>query len=251
MMNMDCPCCGFIGLEMGKTCSVCGYEENKMPLHTAQWHRLTTGNCEGKRGEISRLNLQNMSRSSVFFYEKARSDRVLLVRQCSEIHDMFLDMRILSCDGFVFHDSVRGLCQQNQCGAYGKNWMCPPAIGSMDECKRKLAHFQYALLVQTAGQLEDAFDYPNMLKAEKRHNRHLKQATAKVKKDFPHATMLGAGGCRICKGCSYPGAPCRFPDEAYYSMEGMGLLVSEMCQSVGMPCHYGKNTVTYMGCIMI
>lgn len=167
------------------------------------------------------------------------------------IRTLFYDTRTICREDLVFHDSVREMCQQNQCGAYGKNWMCPPAMGSMETCKRMLARFHAGWLVQTVGQLEDAFDYPTMLKTENTHNRNLHQAKTRLQKEGVDVLVLGAGGCRICKTCSYPHHPCRFPERAYHSMEGVGLLVTDVCKQVSMPYHYGKNTVTYTGCLLL
>jgi predicted metal-binding protein len=29
---------------------------------------------------------------------------------------------------------VRGMCEVNKCDAYGSNWACPPACGTLEEC---------------------------------------------------------------------------------------------------------------------
>lgn len=34
-------------------------------------------------------------------------------------------------------DEVREMCQNGNCGMYGKNWACPPGCGSLEDCRKK------------------------------------------------------------------------------------------------------------------
>ena len=148
-------------------------------------------------------------------------------------------------------EDVRGMCAEGNCGAYGKNWTCPPACGTLDECRERVAKYHRGIIVQTTGQLEDAMDYEAMQETGEKHAENLKEMTRRVREIFPNALPLGAGGCRVCKTCSYPDAPCRFPEKAMSSMEGYGMLVSETCKDNGIPYHYGANTLTYVGCYLL
>ena len=35
----------------------------------------------------------------------------------------------------VLYPEVRGQCEANRCRAYGKNRVCPPACGTLEECE--------------------------------------------------------------------------------------------------------------------
>lgn len=35
---------------------------------------------------------------------------------------------------------VRDMCAENSCGKYDKNWACPPACGTLEECREKSLH---------------------------------------------------------------------------------------------------------------
>jgi hypothetical protein len=62
---------------------------------------------------------------------------------------------------------------------------------------------------------------------------------------------MGSGGCGMqCAKCTYPDQPCRFPDKAFTSMEAYGLLVTDVCKSADTPYYYGRNTVTFTGCVL-
>ncbi len=148
-------------------------------------------------------------------------------------------------------EDVREMCAEGNCGAYNKNWTCPPACGTLEECRERVAKYRRGIIVQTTGELEDAMDYESMQEIGEAHKEHFREMTRRVKAVFPDALSLGAGGCTICKPCAYPDAPCRFPDQATSSMEGYGMLVSETCKDNGIPYHYGANTLTYVGCYLL
>ena len=61
---------------------------------------------------------------------------------------------------------------------------------------------------------------------------------------------LSSGGCGICEKCTYPDAPCRFPDRAFPSMEACGLVVNDVCKASGIPYNYGPRTMTFTGCVL-
>ena len=146
---------------------------------------------------------------------------------------------------------VRAMCAADRCHAYGKNWTCPPACGDLETCTKRIREKSLGLLVQSVGQLEDSFDIEGMMDLEEAHNRRLHRLADKLHEVQKTALCLGAGGCRICgKGnCAYP-APCRFPERAYASMEGYGLLVSDACTAAGIPYYHGPNTLAYTACVL-
>jgi predicted metal-binding protein len=61
---------------------------------------------------------------------------------------------------------------------------------------------------------------------------------------YPGILALGAGSFNLCPSCTYPNAPCCFPDKALSSMEAKGLWVSDVCEKNGMPYNCGSNRRT-------
>ncbi|HJA66742.1 MAG TPA: DUF2284 domain-containing protein [Candidatus Mediterraneibacter cottocaccae] len=59
------------------------------------------------------------------------------------------------------------------------------------------------------------------------------------------------GSCRKCGKCTYPDAPCRFPERTHGSLEGYGIMVSELAGQAGIRYINGTNTVTYFGGLLI
>jgi predicted metal-binding protein len=81
------------------------------------------------------------------------------------------------------------------------------------------------------------------------HQDHLAAFNPQLRALSPDALLLGAGACRRCETCAYP-APCRFPAEAFASMEAYGMVVSDVCRDNGLPYYYGPNTLTYVSCAL-
>ena len=134
------------------------------------------------------------------------------------------------------------------CGRYGKCWSCPPGCGELSECRTKIAAFRQGILVQTVGELEDEFDAEGMMETESRHKENFMKLRNLMKGQGVLA--LGAGSCTVCKTCTYPDSPCRFPEKCISSMEAYGMVVTEVCRANGMTYNHGKNTIAYPSCIL-
>jgi predicted metal-binding protein len=83
------------------------------------------------------------------------------------------------------------------------------------------------------------------------HQKHLEAFTDKIRERYPSCILLGAGGCRRCETCTWPDAPCRFPEKMLSSMEAFGMVVSDVCRDNNLPYYYGPNTLTYTGCVLL
>ena len=151
----------------------------------------------------------------------------------------------------VLRDEVRGMCSANRCGAYGRNWSCPPACGELGALRASISGYRAGILVQTVGELEDEFDGEGMMEAEAAHRQHLFALKALLLPEWPGLLALGAGACRFCAKCTCPEAPCRFPDKRISSMEAYGMLVLEVCKANGMQYYYGKTAIAYTGCFLL
>ncbi len=146
-------------------------------------------------------------------------------------------------------EDVRAMCAADRCHAYGKNWTCPPHCGSLEECQRRMGSYKQGILVQTLGHLHKTIDTRAYRETEERHLESFAALCKAIRRGYPEALCLGAGGCRVCKRCAFP-EPCRFPEQAVSSMEGYGLFVTQVCRDVGLSYYHGEKTITYTGCIL-
>ena len=156
----------------------------------------------------------------------------------------------LNMEALVFMPEVREMCAVNRCRQYGKNWTCPPGCGSLEAAAERAAAYTAGMLVQTVGHLEDDFDLETIEAAGAAHKENFLRLAERLRGRWPDMLPMGAGGCRVCETCTYPDAPCRFPDRAIPSMEAYGLWVSKVCEQSNLPYYYGKLTVTYTSCFL-
>ena len=145
-------------------------------------------------------------------------------------------------------NDVRAMCAEDKCGAYGKNWTCPPHCSTLESCQEQLHSFSRGILVQTVGHMQKSIDSRAYRETETRHLQQFYALAAAIRKQYPSALCLGSGGCRVCSSCAFPDA-CRFPEKACSSMEGYGLFVTQVCRDHGVDYHHGDKTVTYTACI--
>lgn len=145
---------------------------------------------------------------------------------------------------------VREMCAAGRCGAYGHSWSCPPACGTLEQCQSRMSRYTRGILVQTTGGLEDDFDLEGIAAAERLHKKAFADLTRQTRLLHPDCLPLTAGGCTLCRRCTYPDKPCRFPTKRLSSMEAYGLLVSDVCIKSGLPYNHGPKTITYTSCIL-
>lgn len=149
-------------------------------------------------------------------------------------------------------ESFRDICEANQCGCYGKCWVCPPEIGEIETLIAQVKAYPKGVLYQTIGTLEDSFDIEGMMEAGRRHalvSSALQRTLPELlQKPFLH---LGCGGCHLCEKCAKrTGEPCRHPESALPAMEGYGIDVYNTTRSTSLNYINGTNTVTYFGLIL-
>ncbi|MCD8053319.1 MAG: DUF2284 domain-containing protein [Lachnospiraceae bacterium] len=157
----------------------------------------------------------------------------------------------LDCATLELRPEVRQMCETNSCHMYGRCWSCPPGCGTLEECRERVSHYEHGLIVQTVGELEDELDGETMMETEARHKETFTAFEKVLREKYPEMLVLGAGCCTRCGTCTYPDAPCRFPKQAFSSMEAYGLLVTQVCQANHLDYYYGPCTISYTSCYLL
>ena len=165
-----------------------------------------------------------------------------------EISKKVHQMSVISTQDIPFRQYVVEACAMNTCGKYGKTWTCPPGVGDLETLKVKCLSFPQALVFTTYYNLEDSFDIEGMEEGRVKHEK----ITDEVIELFGDIKIraLSAEGCSLCKECTYPNEPCRFPNKARASVESNGISVVELAKQCGINYKNGSNTVTYFSLIM-
>lgn len=169
-----------------------------------------------------------------------------LARECGFTHVGELKMEALE-----FLPEVRDMCSADRCQKYARSWTCPPGCGTLEEVAAKASAYRRGVLLQTTAVLEDDFDVEAMQRGEEDQKRSFQTFVERLRQEYPRCLPMATGGCTLCPQCTYPDAPCRFPEKAIPSMEAYGLLVSRVCEKSSLPYYYGPRTLTYTGCVLI
>ncbi len=157
---------------------------------------------------------------------------------------------IVDSKSVKYYDDVRKMCEVNTCGHYNKTWACPPAVGTIDECRERCHSYDKMLVFCSKYTLEDAYDYEAMMDAMHDFKQKTRALEDALKPYYDKYLMLSNEGCDLCEECTYPDAPCRHPGRAHGSIEGYGIFVSELAKSAGMEYNNGENTITYFAAVL-
>lgn len=163
----------------------------------------------------------------------------------------FTNWSALDVNTIELKTEVRDMCAVNTCGMYGKRWSCPPGCGTLEECAQRLKGRTMGILVQTVGEIEDSFDFEAMMEIEAEHKVHFKAMYAALREAGADVLAVGSGCCTSCRDCTYPDAPCRFPDKLVSSMEAYGMVVNEICKANGLAYNYGPERMAYTSCFLL
>ena len=185
----------------------------------------------GRREVTGMLNLEKLTEQGL---------------ECGFTHVKFLDVSTIQ-----LMPEVRAMCEKNSCGRYGNNWCCPPGVGDLDRCRAIIGQYKEGILVQTVGELEDPLDGEGMMETQEAHLKNFEKLRERLLKEYPGMLSCGAGTCTRCSKCTYPDAPCRFPDNTFASMEAYGMLVTQVCQANDLPYYYGPGTIAYTSCFLL
>ena len=146
-----------------------------------------------------------------------------------------------------FTQEVRAMCEVNTCRQYGKTWACPPAVGTVEECRARVQQYDTMLVFSVKYDLEDSFDYEGMTVGMLQFKKSCRLLDAALKPYIKDYFILSNEGCDLCSECTYPDAPCRHPDRSHGSLEGYGIFVSELAKQAGIRYNSGADTMTYFG----
>ena len=163
-----------------------------------------------------------------------------------EIHQL----KVVSPSDVPFSQDVADACKANACGKYGTCWTCPPGIGYWREWETKIKSYEFAAVFTCKYDLEDSFDFEGMMRGKDATKDLLIKIKHELNTKGEDFLALGCSGCDLCRKCTYPDNPCRFPEKAILSVEACGINVVELSQKIGIKYNNGTNTVTYF-CIIL
>ena len=164
-----------------------------------------------------------------------------------KLRELVHEFAIVNPQDVPFRDYVVDACAMNYCGRYNKTWQCPPGVGTLEQLKQKCLAYKQAVVFTTVHAIEDSFDIEGMNAGRVAHESITDEVILLF--NAQNIRVLSAEGCGLCEVCTYPTAPCRFPDKARSSVEANGISVVELASNCGIKYKNGNNTVTYFSMI--
>lgn len=149
----------------------------------------------------------------------------------------------------IFSDEVRRLCQKNACGMYGTSWACPPAVGSVEECKNRCNDFENAFMFTSLANLKKKYDMAEWRETRLVHESITEKVARIFRDEFKETLILSTEGCNLCDKCTYPEKPCRFPSRMFPATESFGIMVIQQAPLCNIKYNNGVNTITYFSMI--
>ena len=143
----------------------------------------------------------------------------------------------------TFTQRVRAICE-TECPMYATTWACPPAVGTVEECRARCLQYHEALMLSTVTEVADIENLTETLATRAGHEAVTRQAVALLEGLGYETYTLSTEACALCDHCAYPDGPCRHPEKMYPCVESHGILVTELAERCGMDFFNG-NLVTW------
>ena len=145
-----------------------------------------------------------------------------------------------------FTERIRWICQ-NECPMYDKSWACPPAVGTVADCRAKCLQFKNCLMIVTMTEVSDIANITETLATRPEHEALTGQVRDILKGQGIHPYILSTEACAVCERCAWlDGEACRFPGRMHPCVESHGINVIPLFEALGIPFIYGENIVTWV-----
>ena len=155
----------------------------------------------------------------------------------------------ITTDELLFSDRVRYICA-HECPMYNTTWACPPAVGTVDECRRRVLRFREGLMISTITEVSDIANIEETLATRADHEEITREILEIVRTRAEDTLTLSTEACAHCRRCAYPHAPCRHPDRMFPCVESHGILVTDLAERHGIDFLAGNNLVTWFSLIL-
>ncbi len=149
-----------------------------------------------------------------------------------------------------FSHRIRYICQ-NDCQMYGKSWACPPAVGTVEDCRARCLAHKSCLLIGTITEVNDIANIQETLATRGDHEDITNQVADLMRAQGVQPYILSTEACALCQRCAYlDGQPCRFPERMHPCIESQGINLIPALESLGLPFQYGENVVTWCSLLL-
>jgi len=118
-----------------------------------------------------------------------------------------------------FSDRIRWICE-HECPMCGRTWACPPAVGTVQQCREKVLGYENCLMISTIVEVNDIADINETLATRPEHEEITNEVRDMMQAQGVDPYVLSTEACAICERCAYlDGEPCRHKDRMHPCVE--------------------------------
>lgn len=144
-----------------------------------------------------------------------------------------------------YSEQVRWICE-HECPMYGTSWACPPAVGTVEECKQRCQKYETCLMISTISEVSDIANISETLKTRAPHEAVTNQVRDLIREQGIEPYVLSTESCDVCERCAVlDGIPCRRPERMHPCVESHGINLLPIIEEYGLTFQYGENVVTW------
>ena len=145
----------------------------------------------------------------------------------------------------TFSDRIRTVCEL-ECPMYNTSWACPPAVGSVEECRTRCLAFPHALMMTSVAEVRDIADMAETLSTRAPHEELTHRVRRLLEQCGAEETyVLSTEACALCEHCAWPEHPCRRPDHMFPCVESHGIVVTDIAEKYGIDFLQGNLVVWF------
>ncbi len=149
-----------------------------------------------------------------------------------------------------FSYRVRWICE-NECERYNTTWACPPAVGTVEECRKRCLEYKECFLYSTVAEVSDVINFQETLSTRREHEEITASIEDFIRQQGGTCMALSTESCDICQECAFPQGPCRFPKRMHPCVESHGIVVYELTEKFGLDFTLSPTQILWFGLIFI
>ena len=137
-----------------------------------------------------------------------------------------------------------------ECPRYGKTWACPPAVGTVEECRERCLTYPQGLLISTLSEVNDVANMEEALATRPGHEKITRQVAKLLEDQGLEVYGLSSESCGVCENCTYPHDQCRHKDKMMPCVESHGIIVTALAEKYGVEYAFGSQIVTWFSLLL-
>lgn len=192
----------------------------------------------------------------------------------------YSEAKVIPVDAVVVEDRVRLRCMIG-CPHYGKSLRCPPHTPGIDEFRKMLNDYSFAMVIklkkpEISSEIKAKYNLNNLEGSDRLQDQYndLDKISQELWSDFSSsyknalmdlleleraafnigytfATVFFAGHCMLCEKCDVEMGICHNPMIARFSAESMGINLLKTAENAGMELKFNSSDPTGMAVLLI